>query len=224
MIARFDPALLPVSPDLSLETHLWSAEVEFVAGVDEAGRGALAGPVTAAALILPRDPSVAVFLEGVRDSKELNHSQRTECAGRIRQVARSWGTGTASPSEIDALGIVEASRLAMQRALEDLELSPQHLLLDYLLLPECPLPQTALIKGDARSLSIAGASILAKTARDATMCELDLQYPGYGFADHKGYCTHEHLDALERLGPCTVHRRRFAPVAILQAESEFQAR
>jgi ribonuclease HII len=216
MANRFDPALLPASPDLSLESPLWSAQVSFVVGIDEAGRGALAGPVTAAALILPQDPTLALKLDGVRDSKELTPAQREGCAQRIRQVALCWGTGCANPAEIDALGIVQATRLAMQRALEQLALPPQHLLLDYLLLPECPLPQTALIKGDARSLSIAGASILAKTTRDASMCEFDGQYPGYGFAEHKGYCTRRHLSALERLGPCSIHRSSFAPVAILK--------
>jgi ribonuclease HII len=219
MIERFDPTLLPCSPDLSLEAPLWSAEVAFVAGIDEVGRGALAGPVTAAALVLPRDPTVISILKGVRDSKELTPFQRAECAERLRQVAVCWGIGHASPAEIDTLGIVQATRLAMQRALDLLAPSPEHLLLDYLCLPECPLPQTSLIKGDARSLSIAGASILAKTARDALMCELDLQYPGYGFAGHKGYCTRDHLCALERLGPCPSHRSSFAPVAILRAEA-----
>ena len=215
---RFDPALLPSSPDLSLELPLWSAEVDFVAGIDEAGRGALAGPVTAAALILPREPSLSLSLAGVRDSKELTPEQRAECAVRLRQTAVCWGIGFASHAEIDTLGIIQATRLAVLRALDALEVQPQHLLLDYLLLPESPLPQTSLIKGDARSLTIAGASILAKTARDACMCEFDRRYPGYGFAAHKGYCTPGHVKALASLGPCSIHRTSFSPISILQLE------
>lgn len=222
MTKRFDSTLLPCKPDLSLELPLWSAQVDFVAGIDEAGRGALAGPVTAAALILPRDPSLALALEGVRDSKELTPDQRADCAERLRRAAVGWGIGFATNVEIDALGIVQATRLAAQRALDALGVKPQHLLLDYLLLPDCPLPQTSLIKGDSRSLSIAGASILAKTARDTCMEEYDRMYPGYGFAAHKGYCTQGHVQALERLGPCAIHRSSFAPISIFRLESERQ--
>ena len=130
----------------------------------------------------------------------------------MRAVAVAWSVGFVSPQEIDALGIVSATRLAMQHAVDGLSVSAQHLLLDYLLLPECALPQTALVKGDCRSLSIAGASILAKTARDSLLTELDEQYPGYGFATHKGYGTPAHLAALARLGPSPIHRRSFAPL------------
>jgi ribonuclease HII len=223
MTRRFDPSLLPGSPDLSFELPLWSSQVGLVAGLDEAGRGALAGPVTAAALILPCDPELTLTLEGVRDSKELSPQRRAECAHRLRQVALGWGIGFASHQEIDDLGIIPATRLAMQRALDELPTHPQHLLLDCLLLPEIPLPQTSLIKGDARSLSVAGASILAKTARDDWMCELDRQLPGYGFAAHKGYCTPGHLQALAQLGPSAVHRNSFAPIANFLLESESPA-
>jgi ribonuclease HII len=199
-------------PDLSFEKNLWRSGVQHVAGMDEAGRGALAGPVAAAALILPVDRSVSKTLHGVRDSKELTPSARAAWAQCLRQVGLAWGVGFASQQEIDALGILPATRLAAQRALNGLAISPQHLLLDYLFLPDCPLPQTALIKGDARSLSIAGASILAKTARDALLSELDRVHPGYGFASHKGYGTPGHLRALADLGPCQIHRLTFAPL------------
>jgi ribonuclease HII len=212
MARRVDPILLCPAPDLSFEKNLWRVGVEHVAGMDEAGRGALAGPVSAAALILPSDRSFLKTLSGVRDSKQLTPSERTSWAERLRQVAVAWCVGFASHQEIDALGILPATRLAAQRALDGLALPPHHLLLDYLFLPDCPLPQTSLIKGDARSLSIAGASILAKTARDALLCELERIYPGYGFARHKGYGTPGHLQALADLGPCPIHRFSFAPL------------
>ncbi|HJW89416.1 MAG TPA: ribonuclease HII [Anaerolineales bacterium] len=222
MTGRFDPALIPSAPDLSLEIPLWAAGVVQVAGIDEAGRGALAGPVTAAALILPPEPRLVEWLQGVRDSKELTQQQREVCAARLRQAAVAWAVGWASPAEIDSLGIVRATQRAALRALESLPVAPQHLLLDYLFLEESPLPQTSLIKGDARSLSIAGASILAKTARDARLREMDACHPGYGFAAHKGYCTPGHLEALARLGPSAIHRMSFAPVRLLEAISDIQ--
>ena len=212
MARHIDQTLLRSAPDLNFENNLWRAGVQHVAGIDEAGRGALAGPVAAAALILPHDRSVLKTLHGVRDSKQLTPSARTFYAHCLHQVGLAWGVGFASQQEIDALGILPATRLAAQRALDEMALLPQHLLLDYLFLPDCPLPQTALIKGDARSLSIAGASILAKTARDALLCELDRIYPGYGFASHKGYGTPGHLQALVDLGPCPIHRLTFAPI------------
>jgi ribonuclease HII len=139
-------------------------------------------------------------------------SQRSVWAECIKKVAVGWGVGYASQAEIDACGILPATRLAMQRALEQLLVAPQHLLIDALRLPLVKIPQTALIKGDVRSLTIAAASVLAKTSRDALMCELDVVYPGYGFARHKGYGTRFHQQALQRLGPCAIHRRSFAPV------------
>lgn len=207
-----DPDLIPTCPDLSFEMPLWAMGIQHLVGIDEAGRGALAGPVAAAALILPADAAMAQILEGVRDSKQLTPAQRTACGQRLRAAAVTWSVGFASHTEIDTFGIVPATRLAVQRALDRLSVSPQHLLLDYLLLPECILPQTALVKGDCRSLSIAGASILAKTARDALLEELDEQYPGYGFATHKGYGVPSHLRALAQLGPSPIHRRSFAPL------------
>lgn len=217
MRAKFDPALLPADPDLSFERHLWRQGLERVAGIDEAGRGPIAGPVAAAAVILPVDESAATTLFGVCDSKQMTAEQRTHWAGRIKAAALAYGIGFADVDEIDSLGILPAIYLAIERALAGLSLRPQHLLTDYLKLPRSKLPQTALVKGDARSLSIAAASVLAKTARDELLYRLDAQYPGYGFASHKGYCTRAHLRALESLGPCELHRRTFRP---LRSESQ----
>ncbi len=215
---KFDLALLPPEPDLSFEQELWSKGICHVAGIDEAGRGSLAGPVAAAAVILPRDPGVALILKGVRDSKQMTAAQRAEKAAVIKTTALSWGVGFASAEEIDEIGILPATRLAARRALQILRVLPQALLLDYLKLPDYAIPQTALVKGDCRSLSIAAASVLAKTARDAHLCELDQRFPGYGFAQHKGYGTPAHLAALERLGPCSIHRKSFRPFSIQEAE------
>jgi ribonuclease HII len=209
MIKKFDRELIPDAPDLQFEIDLWAQGLQVIAGIDEAGRGALAGPVAAAALILPADPHIDRLLKGVRDSKQMTHDQRTLWAVRLRQLAVGFGVGFASHQEIDTFGIVPATRLAMQRALDALPATPHHLLIDYLDVPDVAIPQTCLIKGDARSLSIAGASILAKTARDELLCQLDAQYPGYGFAANKGYGTRAHQNALARLGLSPVHRRSF---------------
>ena len=203
----FDLSLLPPEPDLTFELALWQAGLSAVAGIDEAGRGALAGPVSAAAVVLSPDQSMMCYLKGVRDSKQLTPKQREIARGKILHHAAAWGVGFASSEEIDQIGILPATRLAAWRALQALSIPPDHLLLDYLFLPDIPTPQTALVKGDCRSLSIAAASILAKTARDALLRELDLTFPGYGFAAHKGYGTRAHRDALTRLGVSRVHRR-----------------
>ena len=205
----FDRSLLPPKPDLAFENALWQAGVAAVAGIDEAGRGALAGPVAAGAVVLPQNAGLEAFLEGVRDSKQMKPLARQAARERIIQHALAWGVGFASPAEIDQMGIVNATRLAAWRAVESLSVKPAHLLLDYLFLPEVSLPQTALVKGDCRSLSIAAASVLAKTARDALLQELDLVYPGYGFNSHKGYGTQAHRQALQCLGPSPVHRHSF---------------
>jgi ribonuclease HII len=217
MMARergFDPANLPDWPDLSFEQPLWAAGVRCIGGVDEAGRGAWAGPVAAAVVFLPPDPQVEQLLHGVRDSKQMSPEQRAGWAPRIRAAALDWGVGFASSQEIDQEGILPATRLAALRAIGALERADllQHLLLDYLVLPAVDLPQTPLIKGDSRSLSIAAASVLAKTARDALLCEMEDRYPGYHFAAHKGYGTPAHQLALRQLGPCAIHRASFAPV------------
>lgn len=212
MARRFDPAEIPPTPDLRFERGLWSAGLVNVVGIDEAGRGAWAGPVAAGAVMLPADPDIASRLSEVRDSKQMTPSERTFWAEEVRAHALAWGVGFATSQEIDALGIVAATRLAMQRAVDGLSTAPQHLLIDALRLPGIALPQTALIKGDARSLSIAAASVLAKTARDTLMKQLDLEYPQYGFARHKGYGTSLHQAALQDCGPCKIHRFSFAPV------------
>ena len=198
------------NPDLSYETNLWSY-YRYIAGLDEAGRGALAGPVAVGAVILPDDETLLTrTLAGVRDSKQMTPFERESLAPRIKEAALTWGVGFASAEEIDSQGIVHATRLAALRALHGLSLVPHYLLTDFRLeLPELDLPQTALVKGDALCLSIAAASVLAKTARDQFMCELDLHYQGYGLGKHKGYGTQFHRSALRRLGVSAVHRRSF---------------
>ncbi len=179
-----------------------------MAGVDEAGRGPLAGPVVAAAVILP----VGCSLPEVRDSKQLSPSSRRRCYQRILEVALAIGVGEASPEEIDRWNILQASFLAMRRALENLPFPPEIVVVDGRSIPELPYPQVALPKADTRSLSCASASIIAKVLRDELMVRLDQEFPGYGFAHHKGYPTREHLEALQRLGPSSLHRRSFQPV------------
>ena len=204
---------LPKFPTLDFEQFLWNDGFARIAGIDEAGRGAWAGPVCAAAVILPPNPSLTRTLNRVRDSKLMTPLARETWAPHIKEAALAWGVGFASAEEIDALGIVRATKLAATRALDSLSpnhLIPDYLLTDYLLFPEIDLPQTALVKGDRRSLSVAAASVLAKTARDALMRELDGQYPGYGFARHKGYGTRIHQDAIGRLGVCAIHRKSFS--------------
>ena len=219
MTRHFDPSEIPPAPDLRFEGKLWAAGFSRIAGVDEAGRGAWAGPVSAGAVILPPGAAIAARLPAVRDSKQMTPAERAFWAEIIKEQALAWGVGFASNQEIDSLGIVPATRLAMTRALAGLGEPPQHLLIDALRLVEVPLPQTALIKGDARSLSIAAASVLAKTARDALMVELDAQYPVYGFARHKGYGPARQWDALQSAGPCEIHRFSFEPVRICSAAS-----
>ncbi len=201
-----------ISPDLNYELPLWAAGALHLAGLDEAGRGAWAGPVSAAAVILPQAADLCTRLKGVRDSKQMTPRQRFAWAVKIRVIALAWGVGFASHTEIDAMGILPATRLAMQRALAQLALPPQHLLLDAVRLPAVALPQTVLIKGDVHSLSIASASVLAKTARDELLIAWEQEYPGYGFARHKGYGTAAHRLALQMKGPCSLHRFSFAPI------------
>lgn len=212
MSRQFDPAEIPTAPDLRFETALWTAGITSVAGIDEAGRGAWAGPVAAGAVILPPNPTIQQRLSQVRDSKQMRPAERAYWAEVIKDQASAWGVGFATHLEIDAWGIVPATRQAMTRALDHLAIFPEHLLIDALRLPGIDLAQTPLIKGDARSLSIAAASVLAKTARDEFMVRMDEQYPAYGFARHKGYGTAVHQSALERSGPCPIHRFSFAPI------------
>lgn len=187
------------------EADWWAAGLH-VGGVDEAGRGALAGPVVAAAVILP--PGRYPF----RDSKTLSPRQRERLEAQVQAVALAWGVGLAEPHEIDAVGILRATHLAAGRALQQLALPPQALLTDYLHL-QTALPLRAPAKADRDSPTVAAASILAKVARDRLMLELDRAYPHYGFARHKGYSTAEHLEALLEHGPCPLHRKSFSPVA-----------
>jgi len=200
-----------VNPTTFFESKLWKSGLLHVAGLDEAGRGALAGPVAVGAVILPRNKTLlSRTLAGVRDSKQLSPLEREALAPRIKATALTWSVGFASAEEIDMQGIVCATRLAALRALDGLSLAPQYLLTDFRLeLPQLDISQTALVKGDALCLSIAAASVLAKTARDALMCELDLCYQGYELGKHKGYGTQAHRSALERLGASLIHRRSF---------------
>ena len=198
-------------PSFIEEKSLMSQGYRLIAGVDEVGRGALAGPVVAAAVILPVKLR-ARWLHKVRDSKCLIPAMREFLFPRIQEITLSIGIGTVSHETIDNLGIVRATRLAMKSAIEQLSPVPQHLLIDYLHLPELPIPQKGLVNGDGRCLSIACASIIAKVTRDRLMVEMDGIHPGYGFAQHKGYGTEKHLACLHRLGPCPIHRRSFQPL------------
>ncbi|MEN8175218.1 MAG: ribonuclease HII [Pseudomonadota bacterium] len=181
---------------------------ERVCGIDEVGRGPLAGPVVAAAVIL--DPARPI--EGLADSKQLREARRVELAGVIRQQALAWGLGRAEAAEIDRINILQATLLAMQRALAALATPPDRVQVDGNRLPDIPYPAEALVGGDGRIACISAASIIAKVARDAEMVALDDEYPGYGFAQHKGYPTRQHLEALETRGVTPLHRRSFAPV------------
>lgn len=199
---------------LTEEKKLWQMGWQCVAGVDEAGRGPLAGPVFAGACILP-----AQFdLPALNDSKKLNKKQRELLFGMIQEQALAYAVASASPEEIDQMNILQASKLAMRRAIEGLDIKPDYLLIDALKLPEVPIPQTGLTGGDGLSASIAAASVLAKVARDRFMGEMHQVYPEYDFAKHKGYPTSEHMQMLRQFGPCPIHRRTFAPVAAALAE------
>lgn len=181
----------------------------LVGGVDEAGRGPLAGPVVAACVVLGPEAR----LPGVNDSKKLTRARREALAPEILNVARAAGVGLATAAEIDRINILQATHLAAARAMAGLAVSPEFLITDYLKLRGAPCPVLAITKGDATSLAVAAASILAKVARDRIMAALDAEYPQYGFAGHKGYPTRDHYAALERHGPSTVHRRSFKGVA-----------
>ncbi|MBL8167072.1 MAG: ribonuclease HII [Acidobacteria bacterium] len=193
---------------LKFETELWAQGFAQIAGVDEAGVGPLAGPVVAGAAILPRDYK----LRALDDSKKLDEATREQLAGQIKTDAVAWAIGIADVAEIDQLNIYHAGLLAMRRAVEALSTTPDFVLVDARTIPACAVPQRGIVKGDALSASIAAASLLAKTARDALMLELDRQFPGYGLAGHKGYPTPQHFAALRKLGATPIHRRSFRPV------------
>lgn len=193
---------------LKVERALWSSGVGHVAGVDEVGVGPLAGPVVAAAVIMPSQG----HLRGVDDSKKLTPERRSELADKIKSTAVAIGLGVVSVEEIDRLNIYRAALEAMRRAVEALATRPDHVVVDARTVPGITIPQTAMIKADARCYSVAAASIVAKVWRDGLMAELHREFPHYGFADHMGYATERHLSALEQYGPCPAHRRSFAPV------------
>jgi ribonuclease HII len=184
------------------------ADAGLICGIDEAGRGPLAGPVVAAAVVLAPDPRIV----GLRDSKQLSSAQRERLADAIRERALAWALGRAEPAEIDRYNILGATLLAMRRAFAGLAVPAARALVDGNRCPELPCDCEAVIRGDASVPAISAASILAKVARDAEMLALDADWPGYGFAVHKGYPTRRHLEALARLGPSAVHRRSFGPV------------
>ena len=208
-----------LSPNGDEEHRLRTEGYELIAGIDEVGRGPLAGPVVASAVILPDSVDRAWF-DMVRDSKLLKRERRELLFQLIREDAVAVGTGVVPAATIDAANILEATKMAMLQAVEQLPTRPGFLLIDALTLPHCPIPQKGIIKGDRSCLSIACASIVAKVTRDRIMVELDRSYPGYGFARHKGYGTREHILSLRSLGPSEVHRLSFAPVAKLVSQPE----
>ncbi len=197
-----------MEPTDLFETEARRCGYRLVAGLDEAGRGPLAGPVVAAAVILPRRCQLA----GLNDSKQLTETERERLYDEIRQRAMGIGVGLSTEREIDAMNILEATRLAMSRAVQALPSVPDYLLLDAIELHAVPIPQRAIIKGDTLSVSIAAASIVAKVTRDRLMDDYHRQYPQYNFQAHKGYGTAEHLRLLAAHGPCAIHRRSFRPV------------
>jgi ribonuclease HII len=199
------------TPSLAEERSLKARGYRLVAGVDEVGRGALMGPVVAAAVVLPNDLRVR-WRDRVRDSKLLNAATREFLFQCISEKAVSVGVGVSSNEVIDNIGIIKATRLAMKLAIEQLVPEPQYILIDYMSLPEVSLPQKGITNGDRLCFSIACASIIAKVSRDRMMKELDTAYPGYGLARHKGYGTKEHLACLRSRGPCQIHRRTFQPI------------
>jgi ribonuclease HII len=196
---------------MQMEQALWAQGVRWVAGLDEAGRGALAGPVVAAAVVV-RQATCDVW-GAVRDSKLLSPAQRSVLAAAVKTEAATWGVGVVDAAVIDAIGIAAATRQAMQQALAVLTCRPDHLLIDWVHLPQVATPQTVQPKADRTMVSVAAASILAKVHRDQLMDRYDLDYAGYGFAAHKGYGVAAHLAALQASGPCPIHRFTFAPLA-----------
>ena len=202
---RLEKQKLRLEEMLQFERELWSAGKKYIAGVDEVGRGPLAGPVVTAAVILPADFS----LVGVDDSKKLSPKRRDELFEQIKEAAVCWSIGRREPDRIDEINILEATKEAMKDAILSLPVRPDHVLIDAVRLPDLEIPQTSIIKGDARSVSIAAASILAKVTRDREMAEMDSIYPGYAFASNKGYGTAAHYAGLAKLGPCPIHRRSF---------------
>jgi len=203
---------------LQYERNLWNKGKKYVAGLDEAGRGPLAGPVVAAAVVFYKKPQISM----INDSKKLTAEVREYLFDLILNEALC-GIGAAEVGEIDRINIYQASFLAMDRALENLKAQPEHLLVDGRAFPRNDIPFTTIIKGDSLSYSVAAASILAKVTRDRIMREYDCEFPQYGFAGHKGYATRDHLDAIEEFGYCPIHRRSFHPKRF-QLELDFEDR
>ena len=210
MKAKAKKAVFP-PPSLVEENGLSDKGYRFIAGIDEAGRGALAGPVVAAAVILPPSPAFT-WLQSVRDSKELPAVKRESLFDLIKQDAVAVSVGIIAPQTIDVIGILNATKIAMCHAVEQLASPPDFLLIDFLRLPQLRISQKPIVRGDKLCLSIACASIIAKVTRDRIMVELDRLHPGYGLADHKGYGTKKHVSCLHQNGPSPIHRHSFAPV------------
>jgi ribonuclease HII len=215
MSARF-------SDRLSFERTLWLQSLSYIAGVDEAGRGPLAGPVVAAAVVLPNrwcEKSFDERLHDLNDSKQLTEAQRENFFSILTAHPEiRHAIAVVDEETIDRINILQATHRAMNEALAQLQPPPQHVLVDGLPVKTMRFAQTALVKGDARSYSIAAASVLAKVTRDRLMVQFDRRFPGYGFAEHKGYGTPQHLAAIGKLGPCPIHRRSFAPLKVKEAE------
>ena len=201
-------------PTFDEEKALWAKGCRLIAGIDEVGRGALAGPVAAGAVILAPEVD-GEWLKDVRDSKLLTPKARERLSIQIREVALCVSVGLVPSRVIDKIGIMNATRLAMKKAIESLKFCPESVLIDYLVLPDVELPQEGVEEGDTRCMSIACASIVAKVARDHIMVKFDRIYPGYNLAQNKGYCTEEHVNRLEKLGPSPIHRLTFHPKRML---------
>jgi ribonuclease HII len=198
------------SVDLEIERALWLQGIERIAGVDEAGRGPLAGPVVAAAVIFPRE----FMIQGVDDSKKCTAKQREELFTLIMKQALSVGVGVVDHEVIDRINILQATILAMRKSIENMNIQPEFVLFDGNSFKHETLKYRNIIRGDAKSFTIAAASIVAKVTRDRFMCELDIRFPQYGFARHKGYGTSQHIEAIRTYGLCEIHRRSFHPSAL----------
>ncbi|RKZ19031.1 ribonuclease HII [bacterium] len=192
-----------------IDIDYWTKGVGFLCGIDEVGRGPLAGPVVAASVILPE----GCHIEGIKDSKKLSPERREELFGKILNKAISIGLGIVEPILIDRINILQATYEAMRRAILSMRVFPEYVIVDGRPIPGLPLPQEGIVKGDSLSISIGAASIVAKVVRDRIMEMYDLIFPQYGFARNKGYGTKEHIEALFRYGPCPIHRRSFRPVS-----------